>query len=70
VCVCPCSKATFFAPTDDAIDGFSEWAGYTDIVAGLKELFGGGGRLCGCFTPHNMFAVRHQLHLDPAMLIC
>ena len=31
---------TFFAPTDAAIDSFTEWGGFNDTRAALQELFG------------------------------
>ena len=31
---------TFFAPTDAAIDSFTEWGGFNDTKAALQELFG------------------------------
>ena len=31
---------TFFAPSNDAIEGFTSWAGFNDTRAGLQELLG------------------------------
>ena len=31
---------TFFAPSNQAIDGFTSWAGFNDTKAGLQELLG------------------------------
>lgn len=31
---------TFFAPSNEAIDGFTSWAGFNDTKAGLQELLG------------------------------
>jgi uncharacterized surface protein with fasciclin (FAS1) repeats len=31
---------TFFAPTNDAIEGFTAWAGFEDMKEGLQELLG------------------------------